>query len=383
MTNKLINLRHNLHQKPELSGSERLTSRVIVDKLKKFEPDSIIENLGGYGVLARFNPRNKDVRHRIMIRAELDAIAVNEETEVDYRSETADVMHGCGHDGHMAILIGVAEILNQNRPGFTEINLLFQPAEETGEGAGKVLADNRFKALKIDHGYALHNLPGFDEGVIVIKDGVFACASVGVEITFRGRSSHAAYPEQGINPAASLTNFLSEIHGRFDKIRDIEKSTKAVTTYIHLGERAFGISPGIAKAGFTIRSADDDVITEEVEWFRKKINDLRGSFPGDIEIKVVEPFTSTVNNKSGNHILQRAATRLDMDFHYLNEPFPWSEDFGSFKNKFPITLFGLGAGLDHPPLHSEKYDFNDRLIEKGIELYTAMIELVDDAKVFG
>ena len=378
MTNKLISLRHKLHQQPELSGSESSTSQIVMDELKKFEPDSIIGNLGGYGVLARFDPKNEDVRQRILIRAELDAIAVNEETDVDYRSETADVMHGCGHDGHMAILIGVAEKLKQNRPGFTEITLLFQPSEETGEGAGKVLEDNRFKALKIDHGYALHNLPGFDEGAIVIKDGVFACASAGVEITFKGRSSHAAYPEQGVNPAAILTNFLSEIHDRFDKIRDIEKSTKAVTTYIHLGERAFGINPGVAKAGFTIRSADDHVITEEIEWIKKKINDLRGSFPGNIGINEVEPFASTVNSKTGNQVIQRAVTKLGMDIKSLHEPFPWSEDFGSFRTKFPITLFGIGAGLDHPPLHSEKYDFNDRLITKGIELYSTLIELIDE-----
>lgn len=376
MVERLINLRHTLHHQPEYSGNEKETSQLIVEELKKLQPDFIIENLGGFGILARFLPEGK-IKQKILLRAELDAIAVNEETNLDYSSKSEGVMHGCGHDGHMTILIGVAEALQKNRPLNTEVSLLFQPAEETGEGAVEILKDERFQELTFDHGYALHNLPGFEEGTVIMRDGVFACASVGVESSLKGKSSHAAYPEKGVNPSKNLTELMTNLLDRFETIGRKDETTKAVMTYIRMGERAFGISPGTAKFGFTIRSSDDNLIQQEIKWFRDKIDVVRESFDGKIEMNLVEPFVSTINSVEGNRILSKAAGLNGMKTEKLKTPFPWSEDFGSFREKFPITLFGLGAGLNHAPLHSEMYDFNDQLIMEGVELFTSIISLID------
>lgn len=376
MANRLINLRHTLHQQPEASGNENETSQLIIEELNKMQPAFMIENLGGFGILARFEPEGK-IKQRILLRAELDAIAVNEETNLDYSSKSEGVMHGCGHDGHMTILIGVAEALQKNKLLNTEVSLLFQPAEETGEGAVEVLKDERFQELTFDHGYALHNLPGFEEGTVIVRDGVFASASVGVEISIKGKSSHAAFPEKGVNPSKCLTELMSNFLERFEMIGRKDETTKAVITYIRMGERAFGISPGSAKFGFTVRSSDDNLIDQEIEWYRKKIDVVRESFDGKIEMNLVEPFVSTINSVEGNRILSEAARTNGMKIEKLKTPFPWSEDFGSFREKFPITLFGLGAGLKHAPLHSEMYDFNDRLIMKGVELFTSIISLID------
>ncbi|MEX2463442.1 MAG: amidohydrolase, partial [Balneolaceae bacterium] len=350
MTESLFNLRKHLHQHPELSGQENRTAEFITKELKKRNPDEILEGLGGTGVVAIFRPSHKEnekdneIKKRILFRAELDAIAVSEETQSDYGSQSDGVMHGCGHDGHMAILIGLAQKLSEKRPDQTEVILLFQPAEETGEGAISLLNDERFQKLKIDCGFALHNLPGFKEGTVILRDGTFACASVGVEITFIGKSSHAAYPEQGTNPARSLISLTTEILDRFEKLNQKDPSTIVAVTFAKMGEEAFGISPGRAKMGFTIRSASDQIIRDELKRIEGLAESESQRFGGEIRIKSVEPFAATVNDKSGNQLVERAAKKLDLKMEWPDEPFPWSEDFGRFREKFPITLFGLGAG---------------------------------------
>ena len=157
-----------------------------------------------------------------------------------------------------------------------------------------------------------------------------------------------------------------------------DNNAKAVVTYIRLGEKAYGVNPGIAKIGFTVRASDDRTIQEIVEWTRDKIERGMNTFDGEIAFEVVEPFAATINSKEGYRIVERAVDQSGMEMEKLNKPFPWSEDFGAFRDKFPVTLFGMGAGKDHPPLHSERYDFNDRLIEKGVQIYSSILRVFDE-----
>lgn len=378
---RLINLRKELHRHPELSGEESATSNKIILELTKYEPDQFIEGLGGNGILACFMPQNGAPDKRILLRAELDAIAVDEESNLDYRSESKGVMHGCGHDGHMAILIGVAETLSRNRPENTAVYLLFQPAEETGKGAEAVMKDRRFNQLCFDYGFALHNLPGFKEGEVILADGLFSLASAGFEITFKGKSSHAAYPEEGLNPVRYVMHFIEGLLDRFELIQKNDHHAKAVVTYIKLGKKAFGVNPGIANVGFTIRASEDDSIQEMAVWVKNKIESEMDSFEGEISFNLVEPFAATINSLNGTRIVEKSAVDAGIKIKKISEPFPWSEDFGGFREKFPVTLFGLGAGIHHPPLHSECYDFNDRLIEKGVQIYLSIIAMVDQGSL--
>lgn len=367
-------LRQNLHMHPELSGKEFRTSELINKELKKTDPDSIIDRLGGTGVLACFNANEPEVHKTLLIRAELDAIAVKEENEFAYISQTNGVMHGCGHDGHMAILIGLARWLKNNRPDNLNICLLFQPAEETGTGASKVINDDRFADLSFDHAFALHNLPGFAENEIFLKKGVFACASSGVEVTFKGCASHAAYPEQGVNPVQAVNSFISSAEKCLKKFRETDELNKAVCTFIKMGEPAFGISPGSAKIGYTLRSVSDEELKEGTGFLKEAFEHSRRSFEGNASFKQVEPFSATINDDFGTEIVMKGAEIENIPANTLNRAFPWSEDFGEFRKCCPITIFGLGAGKDHPPLHSEKYDFNDALIETGIRIFSSIIK---------
>lgn len=374
MKSLLIDLRKSLHQDPEISGNEERTAERIKKELLACHPDEIQTGLGGQGILALFKCAEGEPDRRILFRAELDAVSVHEETNLPHQSKNKNAMHACGHDGHMAVLIGLAKKLAGDRPKKIDVYVLFQPSEETGEGAAKVLEDSRFQDLEIDHGFALHNLPEFPEKEVICKRGTFAAGSVGIEITIEGSFSHAAYPEKGINPARIVAQLIQQIDREMETFRSESDTNKLVCTYIKMGERAFGISPGKAKAGFTIRSESDNKLEQSVNHIFEIIEKTNQTFEGEISAEKVEPFRATVNDDEGVKIVKKVSEKKRLNYVELERPFPWSEDFGEFRRKFPITIFGLGAGEQKPPLHSEIYDFNDELIPVGVAILHGIIE---------
>lgn len=372
---KWIQFRKELHKAPELSGREEKTSEKVYRMLNTLSPDKLYKNLGGNGVLATFFCDAPDMGENILFRAELDAIAVKEESGAEHSSGKEGVMHGCGHDGHMAILLGFAEYLHRCPPKKHNISLLFQPAEETGEGAADLLQYPVFRKLSFKRAFALHNLPGYEENQVILKKGVFAAASTGLEISFQGRSSHAAYPEQGSNPAKILGRLITFISDGFDDFKEAESIHKIVCTYVQMGNIAYGISPGRAQMGVTVRASDDKELDKVVWDIKKRVQAESESFDGIIDIKQIEPFSATINDEDGTKLVEKAARKSGFTVKTLDKPFPWSEDFGEFRKMCPVTLFGLGTGKNHPPLHSEKYDFNDRLIDAGIRLFAGLSNL--------
>ena len=153
----LIELRHILHAHPELSGQETLTNRILNEWVKQTHPDHIIEKIGGYGLAAIY--KGAKPGKRILIRGDIDALHIPEPNDIPYRSQNQGISHKCGHDGHATILCGLAQWLGEQRPDQGEVVLLFQPAEETGQGAQAILNDPQFEQIKPDVAYGLHNLP--------------------------------------------------------------------------------------------------------------------------------------------------------------------------------------------------------------------------------
>ena len=371
---ELTAIRKRIHTNPEIAGKEKKTAALIKSELEKTAPDEIIDGIGGHGLVAIYRGENPDEGVNLMIRAELDGLRINEENSFDYRSQTKNRMHACGHDGHMAIVLGAAKYLEDHRPRSGSVMLLFQPAEETGEGAGWMLDDPKFKELKIDRGVALHNLPGYEENRLFVKNETMACGSTGIEITFKGKSSHAAHPEEGINPAQAIAELLQNLEALSQEIQKGDEYRILTVTYIQMGEPAFGISPGRAKIGVTLRAETDELLKGLEDDVHQKIDAVNDGFEGEGTYQNREPFAATVNDADGVEELIKAADRADVPVDILEEPMYWSEDFGEFRRKCPITLFGLGAGEDSFPLHSEKYDFNDSLIPGGISVFVNLIK---------
>ena len=203
---EVIQFRRYLHQNPELSNHEKETSRFILEKIKSCNPDEIIQ-FDNYGLAVVY--KGDKPGKRILIRGDMDALPIQEINEIEYKSKRDGISHKCGHDGHSAILYGLAKQYGTQRPEKGYAILLFQPAEETGDGARGILSDKRFKQLLPDFAVALHNLPGYAKHKIVYRHDVFTAAANSIIIKYYGKTSHAAEPELGQKPCNG--------HGRCDQ----------------------------------------------------------------------------------------------------------------------------------------------------------------------
>lgn len=364
---KLTKFRHELHQKPELSGFEKQTSAFIKSFLTPLNPDQIIENLGGHGLAFIF--KGKESGKRLLLRADMDALPITEKSTLDYKSQNEGVAHLCGHDGHSTIMAGVAMRLAEKRPQKGEVVLLFQPAEETGEGAEKVITDPKFTAIKPDIAFALHNLPGFDLNTIVIKNDTFAAASVGLKIKLNGRTAHASQPETGLSPASALAEILSRYTQLAKKWQQSKRFQLLTITHARLGDKAFGIAPGQAECWITIRSFADDALQQMEQECVEAAQEIAQKTKLEMEFSRHEPFSATVNDHEATAMVHKAALENKLKVNQLETPFRWSEDFGRFGECSPIVLFGLGSGTDQPALHNPDFDFPDEIIEAAVDTF--------------
>ncbi len=364
---EITKLRKTLHSYPEVSGQEKHTSRRITEYVTKNEPDRLIEGLGGYGVAAVYDSGKPGPA--VLLRADLDALPIDEVNGFAHRSQISGVSHKCGHDGHMAILAGVSTILKNHRPSQGRIILLFQPEEETGQGAAKVIADPKFEEIRPDYAFALHNLPGYEKNAVIFKDGPFASASTGMIMDLKGRSSHAAHPEQGNSPVHMMTELLQGL-------MEIPRSEAGfhdfvLLTIIHarLGEVAFGTNPGKALVMATLRSYLDEDMSIMKDKAVQLIRKLHKKHDISCDTDYTEEFPATINDPQATEIIHQAITRSGAASIHIEKPFRWSEDFGHFTSAYPGALFGIGSGKGHASLHNHDYDFPDEILETGVNMF--------------
>lgn len=370
---ELINLRHELHSIAEVSGEEKKTAQKIASYLETTKPDELIPGIGGAGLIARYSGEKKGPT--VMIRCELDALPIPEENEFEYVSEDPKTGHKCGHDGHMAIACGLAQLLGRNEIERGEVLLLFQPAEETGQGAQRVLADEQFSSIKPDYIFALHNLPGFENHQVVVREGTFAAASVGLIVRLKGETSHAAHPEEGKSPALAMAHLVQDLSALTQFHTPLDKAAKATVIHANLGENAFGTSPGFAEVMATLRTYENKTLEKLKHKSLAIAEGIANTYELDFENEWTESFSATENDAEAVDMIRNAAIANTFEIMEKPTPFSWSEDFGQFTQSYKGAMFGLGAGIDQPPLHASDYDFPDDIIETGICMFAGIIEL--------
>lgn len=367
----IIELRHHLHSIAEPSGCEAETNRFLNAYLKSLNPDAIIEHIGGQGVAAVFC--GKQPGKRLLIRGDIDALRIPEPNGIPYRSTHEGISHKCGHDGHTAILCGLAHELSECRPDTGEVVLLFQPAEETGEGAAAVLADENFEMIRPDVAYGLHNLPGYPIGTVAVRSGCFAAASFGLKLVFDGKTAHASQPETGHNPSDMMALLIHKLEQKREQLRQVKPLTAFVITHAFLGEPSFGIAPGHAEIWLTLRSFADKnlelLANQIIDFCEAQAND----YLFDFSFSMHEAFAATNSADANVLMVETAAANLELNVVHLDEPFRWSEDFGRFGAVCPIGFFGLGSGEEQPALHNAYYDFPDELLPYGIGMFWEII----------
>lgn len=370
----IIRFRRELHTNAELSGMEKNTSEKIKTFIAKLNPDEIISDLAGNGIAFIF--KGKDEGKTILFRSELDALPIHEQNNFEYKSLTENVAHKCGHDGHMAILSGLASLLKNTKLKKGKIVFLFQPAEETGEGAKVVLEDKKFIAVKPDYVIALHNLPGFPINSVIIKPGIFASASKGMIIKLAGKTSHASEPEHGISPVPAIAAIMQKLPLLSEQIPDIREFSLITIIHVRVGNIAFGTSPGAGEIMATFRAFENDDLDSLANMSENIIKEEAGKYGLKYSIELTEEFPSSINNNECVEIVKKCSEKLNLNIVEIEHPFRWSEDFGHFLNKYKGVLFGVGAGEKHPDLHNPDYDFPDSIIKPSVELFYSIAKEV-------
>ncbi|KIT15971.1 amidohydrolase [Jannaschia aquimarina] len=355
----LTAFRRALHAAPEVSGQEVETAACIADALRSLGA-RVVTGLGGHGVAGVFGTGDETV----MLRCELDALPIQEKGASSHRSRTDGVAHLCGHDGHMATMIGVARLLARRPPSVGRVVLLFQPAEEIGTGAIAVCEDPAFADLAPDWAFALHNLPEIPTGEAHIPDGPSSAASVGLCIELGGTEAHAAAPETGRSPAGEIAALMTALpalsRGRFPY-----PDFRLVTlTHVALGEPAFGIAPGQGRIHVTARTVSDERLLE----LERNVGNTISSGTADLDVRITEHdrFLAGANDPSAAAHLRRAAEAVGLVVSH-GLPLRASEDFGRFGHDCPAAMLFLGCGPG-PALHNPDYDFDDDLIAPGAHL---------------
>jgi len=371
MNPEIINLRKELHQHPELSGFEFETAKRIQNFIEKHHPTEILENLGGTGIAAIYKFGKKGPS--ITIRCELDALPIQEENQFEYHSKNKGVSHKCGHDGHMAIVSGLIFWLKKQSLESGEVILLFQPAEENGEGAYRVLQDERFKNLEIDYIFALHNIPKEPLHSILLMEKGFSAEVQSFIVKVNGKESHAAEPENGVNPALGLSKMITA----FSKLEiakpEDENFALLTPVHINMGQKAYGISPATGELHYTLRTWSGANMTILKTQIKTIIQEISEHHELAYEIEWLEYFPAAANDKQSNAYVTQAAKENIFQIIERPYPFKFGEDFGWYSRKCKTAMFGLGAGLDTPALHNADYDFPDELLETGIQMFQSII----------
>ncbi|NND73517.1 MAG: amidohydrolase [Ilumatobacter sp.] len=367
----LIEFRRDLHAHPELAHHETGTAERVVRLVAPLVPDRILTGIGGTGVVVTFD---SGVPGPVQLfRSELDALPIVELDVEGHGSRTDGVSHKCGHDGHTAILAGLAMRLAADRPARGAVHLLFQPAEETGTGAAAVLADPAFDAIRPDFGVALHNMPGFPLHAVVVKPGSMTCAVRSIVIRFTGRTAHASEPEKGENPSLAVADLLRECDGMH--VPDMRSPDFRLVTPVHvrIGSVAYGVSAGDGEVHLTIRTVDNAGLAElqrSITTLAHRLGDRDGL---RVDVDVVEDFAANMNDPGVTERVRRAAVACGFEVISPDVGMRAGEDFGLFSERFPCCMVLLGSGEDHHPIHNPHYDFPDELIDTGVELFDRVV----------
>lgn len=365
---ELTDWRRELHRFPEVSRDEAGTAARVAAALGPLGPDQLLTGLGGHGVAAVFD--GTEPGPTVLFRAELDALPIEELSDAPHRSTFPGKGHLCGHDGHMAILIGLGRLIARQRPVRGRVVLLFQPAEEDGSGAAAVVADPAFAAIRPDGAFALHNMPGLPFGQGALRAGVVNCASLGLKITLGGKTAHASQPEAGTSPGRALASLIDGFTSLAPP-GPLHSGYRLVTvTHARLGEPAFGIAPGLAEIWITLRSMEDSgmvALEAEATSFAAVQAQTHGL---TVAFELHDHFAASVNRPDATARIAAALDALGIPYDEGDLPMRASEDFGRFGQPGTRSaMLFLGAGETHPALHNPDYDFPDSLIAPGVAIF--------------
>jgi amidohydrolase len=370
-TEELVATRRDIHAHPEIGFEEERTSELVTNKLSSWgiEVHRGIGRTGVVGVL-----KGEPGSRRIALRADMDALPMQEETGLPFCSKNPGRFHGCGHDGHTTMLLGAARYLAETRGFEGTAVFVFQPAEEGLGGARAMIADGLFEHFACDEIYALHNTPDLPQGSVVVGPGPAMAGADFFDVTITGRGSHGAMPHQSVDPLVVVNAFFQAAQTIVS--RNVDPLKAAVLSITRMGGgSAYNVIPGEAHLGGTIRAFDDEVRSLVRERLRALGAGLAASFNARIQIDIRDIFTVLVNHDEQARAMAEIAGEIVGAENVSSAPYPMmgSEDFADMLKVVPGAYAWIGMA-DGPALHHPKFSFDDLILPVGSSLLARLVE---------
>jgi hippurate hydrolase len=369
---ELTAIRRDLHAHPEIGFEEVRTSGIVAEKLAQWGIE-VHRGLGGTGVVGVLKGKGNGSR-RIGLRADMDALPMEENTNLAWRSTVPGRFHGCGHDGHTTMLLGTARYLAETRDFDGTVHFIFQPAEEGLGGARAMIKDGLFQKFPCDEVYGLHNAPDLAHGEIAILPGPAMAGADFFDITIDGYGAHGAMPERSKDPVVIAMTLGQALQTIVSRNVDPLKSAVLSITQIHAGS-AYNVIPGDAKLCGTVRAFDDGVRVLIRERMRAIAAGIALAFGVEIKVEIRDGFSVLVNQQEQSDVVAEVArTVVGVDNVITrSQPKMGSEDFADMLQAAPGAYFWVGHDGD-VPVHNPGYVLDDKILPIGASMFARIIE---------
>ena len=369
---ELTAIRRDLHAHPEVGFEEHRTSGIVAEKLAQWGVE-VHRGVGGTGVIGLLKGKGGGNK-RIGLRADMDALPMEEKTNLPWRSTIPGRFHGCGHDGHTTILLGTARYLAETRNFDGTAVFIFQPAEEGLGGARAMIADDLFQRFPCDEIYGLHNAPNLGPRQVKVFAGPGMAGADFFDITITGYGSHGAMPEKSKDPVVIAMTLGQALQTIVSRNVDPLQSAVLSITQIHSGS-AYNVIPGEAKLAGTVRAFSDDVRKQIRERMRTLAAGIAAAFQVKITVDIRDIFTVLINHEEHSNAVAEVARTIVGDENVSTTPTPkmGSEDFADMLLAVPGAYFWLGHE-GSVPLHNPGFVLDDEILPVGASLFSRIIE---------
>ncbi|WP_340108535.1 M20 aminoacylase family protein [Pikeienuella sp. HZG-20] len=369
---ELTAIRHDLHEHPELGFEEVRTAGIVAEKLKSWGVE-VTTGIGGTGVVGVIEGDRPG--RTIGLRADMDALPIEEQTNLPYASKNPGIMHACGHDSHTTMLLGAARYLAETRNFAGRAVLIFQPAEEGLGGGRAMIADGLFDRFPCDEIYGMHNSPYHAPGEIGVKPGAAMAGANFFDITMTGRGSHAAMPEVSRDPIVIMSALVGQIQTIVSRNIPATNPIVLSITQFHAGS-AYNVIPETAKISGTVRYFDRDLADKVSERMRALCAGFAAAHEIEIDCDIRNVFDVLMNDTELSAAMVGAAAELvGGDKAKIRDTLVMgSEDFADMLHVVPGAYCTLGHGGD-VPLHNPGFVFDDEMLPVGASLMARMVEL--------
>ncbi len=364
--------RRDIHEHPEILYDTHRTSALVADKLRSFGCDEVVTGIGRTGVVAVIRGRMDTQGRAIGLRADMDALPMQEQTGLPHASKVDGAMHACGHDGHTAMLLGAAKYLAETRNFDGTAVVIFQPAEEGGNGAEAMCKDGLMERFGIDEGYAIHNSPGLEAGEFAIRPGPILASVDEFTITLQGKGGHAAKPNETVDTTVMMCHLITALQTVVSRNVDPVLQGVLSITSAETSSKAFNVIPDRAEVRGTIRTHAPAVREQIPQRLRAILDGITRTFGGRGEIDFHLGVPVTINDAAATEHARAAAQAVAGGCEEVALAMG-GEDFSFMLQERPGAMIRLGngpsAGLHHP-----EYDFNDEIIPAGISWFAELVE---------